>query len=181
MRVLRLVSVLALAGCASGNVPGVQPDVAETVRISGGATGGMQISTNTSAASNVVTVALPLTRIWLVLPSVYDSLGIPVNLVDTKTHVIGNAGYKTRRQLGKVPLSHYINCGNTQGPPSADTYEIQLTVTTQLTPDASATGTVITTTVESLGRAITLSGEYSRCASKGTLESTIIDVIKAKL
>jgi hypothetical protein len=42
------------------------------------------------------------------------------------TGTMGNSSLRVRRRLGDVAISKYINCGNVQGGPSADAYEIQL-------------------------------------------------------
>ena len=86
---------------------------------------------------------------------------------------------KLRRMLGNVPLSRYINCGNAQGPPSADTYEIQASIVTQLRPDGEG-GTTVTTTVQTSGRPVMLAGEYAACSSRGVLEQRIIALIKSR-
>ena len=41
--------------------------------------------------------------------------------------------------------------------------------------------TTITTLVQASARPMTVSGDYSRCSSKGTLEQRIVDVVKARL
>jgi hypothetical protein len=172
--------LLAAAACASPS-GGVAPEHPETVRISGGsAPGTMQITTVTTTAPNVAILAWPVAAVWRVLPRVFDSLGIATNTVDSKSYVMGNAGFRVRRLLGKVPLSKYIDCGNAQGPPSADTYEIQMSIVTQLTPGAG-NATTVTTTLEASGRPITLSSEYSRCTSRGVLEPAIAAVAQARL
>src|SRR6185369_5080988 len=85
-----------------------------------------------SDGAKVTTVAYPVDRVWLVLPAVFDSLGIVLTDFDEKTHVIGNAGMKAHKALGKVSLGTYIDCGATQGFPSADSYDIQMSVMTQI-------------------------------------------------
>ncbi|MDB4877844.1 MAG: hypothetical protein JWM41_4290 [Gemmatimonadetes bacterium] len=179
MRPLLAMMVVALSACASANTP-PHIDAPETVRISGGGTGTMQMSTTPNAAPNVATVAAPIDAVWRAMPLAFDSLGILTNTVDPAAHVIGNTGMKIRRQLGKVPLSKYLDCGSTQGPPSADTYEIQFSVITQLTPAAGG-ATTVTTTIDGRGRPVTMAGEYSRCSSKGTLEQAIAAVARSRV
>jgi hypothetical protein len=84
---------------------------------------------------------------------------------------------KAHKQLGSTPLSKFIDCGNTQGFPSADTYEVQLLVRTQLEGQADGT-TVVATMVEAVGRPMMVAGEYTRCSSKGALEDRIADALK---
>ncbi len=178
--IISLLSAAAIAVESCASVPSSSPaDVLETVRISGTA-GTMQVNTATSTTPTSIALGAPLATLWALLPGVYDSLGIPVNAADNGSHTLGNSGFKLRRQLGRVALSRYINCGNTQGPPSADTYEVQLTVLTQLSPDVPS-GTVISTTVQAAARPITVSAEFSRCASTGALETAIAGALRARL
>lgn len=179
MRGLLLLSLVCVVGCASGNQGASRPDVVETVRISGSGGAG-QVSTTSSTATNVATVPFPLESVWRVLPAVYDSLGIRISAPDAASHTVGNTGFKIRRQLGDVALSKYINCGNAQGPPSADTYEVQMSVTTQLQPSPSG-GTTLMTNVVSSARPIVISGEYANCSSRGTLEAKVVEGVKARL
>jgi hypothetical protein len=176
MRIGLILSLMAVGGCASSGGGSAQPSVPQTVRVSGGGTGGIAINTVANTSANVATVAIPLDRVWRVLPQVYDSIAVPVNTVDLNSHTFGNTEFKLRRQLGKVPLNRYINCGNAQGPPSADTYEIELSVLTTLAADDKG-GTTITTVVESSGRPVTLAGEFSRCSSRGVLEPLIVSLV----
>jgi hypothetical protein len=45
----------------------------------------------------------------------YDSLGIPLTVLDATTHTIGNEGLKARRRIGKTAsfTGDYIKCGTT--------------------------------------------------------------------
>jgi hypothetical protein len=127
-------------------------------------------------------VAFPEDRVWAVMRAVYDSLGIPVASFDASTKTIGNTGLRLKRRLGEVALSKYINCGSTQGFPSADTYEVFLSVTTSVRPAASGPqATQISTTVDGQARPITFSGEPVRCSSLTTLEARIVAVANTLL
>jgi hypothetical protein len=181
MRFALLLSVAMLAGCASSPGSSGPPAPDQTVRIpsSGGGTAtSLSIASSTSAA--VKTLSAPLERIWNVLPAVYDSLGIPVTSRDAATHTIGNSSFKVRRRLGSVPLSRYLECGSTQGAPSADSYEILLSMTTTVQP-GGADATTVTTTVDGMGRPVFVSAEYIHCGSKGGLESRFYDILNAEL
>ena len=179
-RILRLSAIALVAGCASANGSGTPAaDVMQTVRVSTGSGGSMIASTVASTASNIATVNIPVNVAWAVLPWVYDSLGIKVSVADQASHVFGNRTLKLRRQLGTIALSKYINCGNAQGGPSADTYEVQASILTQLLPDTTG-GTRVVTTVETSGRPVMLSGDYANCSSKGLLEQRIVELIKAR-
>jgi hypothetical protein len=176
MRVtLALPLLLLAAGCASGAGVGGRPD--QTVHLADGAGGVLRLR---SDGAKVSTVDYPLERVWRVLPSVFDSLGIALTDLDPSQHQLGNAGMKAHKQLGKVSLTKYLDCGNAQGFPSAETYDIQLSVRTRAESNADG-GTSISTLVEAAGRPMAFAGEYVRCTSKSELETRIVDGVKARL
>ena len=111
---------------------------------------------------------------------VYDSVGLKIASLDSAHHLIGNGDAKMRRQLGGVPLSRFLDCGQTQIGYNADSYDVVLTVKTQLQPDASG-ATVVRTLVTAVAKPVAFSQEYSSCSSTGKLESRVSDVIRAKL
>ena len=131
----------------------------------------------TSASANGGTVAFPQDHVWAIMRTVYDSLGIPIAAFDPASRTIGNNNLRLKRRLGEVALSKYVNCGSTQGFPSADTYEVFLSIVTSVRPDASGPqATQITTTIDGQARPITFSGEPVRCSSLTTLEARIVEI-----
>jgi hypothetical protein len=174
MRFASVLTLIAIAGCASSSTPSMTRTTDIGVVGTGG---GLRIRSNDGA--KVSTLAYPLARVWALLPSVFDSLGIPLTDLDQKTHVIGNSGLKAHKTLGKTALSKLIDCGASQGFPSADTYDIHLSIITQLT--ANEDGTSIGTMVEASGRPMAFPGGYSRCTTTEALENQIVDLVKAKL
>jgi hypothetical protein len=172
MRILVASVMLAsLAGCAS--VPSNAP--AGEVR-----TGTVGLSQNASTSNVSTPVSYSLDQVWRVLPAVYAALGIPVQLIDPKTHQVGNEGFKTRKTLGTTPLSTYIECGKTQIGENADSYDVVLTVLTSVQPGNSG-GSNVVTTIEASAKPVTYSQEYSRCSSKGRLEAQLVDSLMARL
>jgi hypothetical protein len=125
-------------------------------------------------------VAFPVDQVWRVLPAVFDSLGIPVTLLEPARRVIGNPGFKAHRRLGAAALSRYIDCGQAQSFPSADTYDVHLAVHTQLSAGDAGTATVATM-LQASARPMSYGGDYARCSSKGTLESAIATAVKGRL
>ena len=137
---------------------------------------------NISAGSGPNLNALDATpdAIWRVLPAAFDSVGVPVTRLDAAGKVIGNNGFKIRQRLGKVALSRYIDCGETQIGPNADSYEVYLTVLVQVRP-VGTTSSSLVTTFEASARPIAFSQAYSRCSSRGSLETKLLAAIKAQL
>ena len=172
-------------GCASSGGGGATsttpaPTEMETTRIAGG-TGTMTMTTNRDIATNSKTIAYPIDRVWAAVRAAYDSVAVPVAIFEEASHSVGNSALRVRRRLGDVALSKYLNCGSTQGFPSADTYEIQMSVLTQLRSDPQSGGTTILTTVQGQGRPMTISSEFTPCASTGGLETKIVDVVNRAL
>ncbi|MDQ6634727.1 MAG: hypothetical protein M3Z10_08220 [Gemmatimonadota bacterium] len=179
MRDVSLLILLGLGGCASGATI-ERPPTPQTVRVSGSAAGNLSVGMNSTTDAKVTRVTAAPADVWRVLPGVYDSFAIPLSSVDDRTRVLGNTGFNLRRRLGSVPLVRLIDCGTTQGGPSADTYDIRLSVLTQVTP-VEGGGSSIITTVDAMGRPVAFSGEYVRCTSTGSLETRIADAIQAQL
>ena len=107
-------------------------------------------------------------------------VNITLDNLDETRRVVGHSGMKLHRTLGKTLLTKIIDCGSTQGFPSADSYEIQFSIFTQLSNGDNGT-TRLATTVTAVGRPMAFAGEYVRCSTKGALESTIADAIRSRL
>ena len=114
------------------------------------------------------------------LPSVFDSVAIPITTLDPAHKTIGNSGYKIRQRLGKVTLSRYLDCGNTQIGPNADSYDVFLSVITTVTPEGKS-GATLTTAVDAQARPVSFNQAYSHCSSKGGIEMRIADLVTARL
>lgn len=182
MRGIASLSLMMLAACASGGTTSSGTGAPQTTRVMGGgglSTGG-SIRMNATDAASITTVGFPLDVVWRALPAAYDSLKIPLTTLDAKTHHIGNEGMKIRQRLGTVMLSKYIDCGQAQIGPSADSYDVYLNVTTKLSARSGAE-TEIATIVESAAKPLNFGQDYTRCTSKGTIENAISAIVAAKL
>lgn len=179
-RTLFALAVVSILGCASSTPGGLVPTSGPDVRVV--TSGGEKVlaSGSTVVVEGVATVAAPIDKVWAALVPSYDSLAIPLTAIDPAAHMIGNGGFIVHRKLGNARLSQYINCGNAQGGPSADSYEINLSVTTSLAAAQSA-GTVVTTRVNAVGKPASLSGDYMPCATTGGLETRLVRLIEAQL
>jgi hypothetical protein len=175
-----LFTFIALSGCTSAQTPIERPATTETVRIVGSGAGDIAVRMAAATEAHSTTISAPVSDVWPVMSAVYDSFGIPIGKLDQQGHVIGNEGFNLRRRLGSVPLARLIDCGNTQGGPSAENYDIRLSVLTLVRP-GEAGSTTIATAIDAMGRPMAFSGEYVRCSSTGVLESRIADAVKAQL
>lgn len=179
MRCLLLCSTIALAACASG-ATNTSGSTQATARVSGGGSGTTNVRMDATNVASVSRVAYPIDRVWRLMPSVYDSLGITLTTLDGTKHFVGNEGMKVRQKLKGVALSTYIDCGSAQIGPSADSYDVFLAVTTVLRA-VTPMETEIATTVESAAKPITFAQDYSRCATKGKIETAISAIVAARL
>ncbi|MDA1082575.1 MAG: hypothetical protein O2973_13070 [Gemmatimonadetes bacterium] len=178
MRSVSAIFLLATAACASGGTSaGGSSPATQTFGIAGSASDRLTISPSTGP--NINTVAFAPDMIWRILPAAFDSVSVPVTHVDPASKTIGNSGFKTRLRLGKTPLSRFIECGTTQIGPNADSYDVYMTLLVQVVPDG--TGSRLVTTFEASARPISFSQSYSRCSSRGTLESRLLAAITAQL
>ncbi len=133
------------------------------------------LRTRGGEAEKTSSVDVPIAQAWRVLPQIYDSLGIALTDIDPADHTLGNTGMKAYKHLGGVPLSTYLECGSTQAFPSADTYQVQLSVRTSA--ESSGEITMLSTLVEAVARPLAFGGEYVRCSSRGVLEAKIAAMI----
>jgi len=177
MRRIILMFAATLAGCATGHSGTVQPS-SETVRVVGSSSSNLRMTP--SEGAKAIEIPASIDRVWKVLPQIYDSLGIEIDNLDEARRVIGHSGMKLHRQLGKTLLTKIIDCGSTQGFPSADSYEIQFSVFTHVTAGENATSKVATK-ITAVGRPMAFAGEYVKCSTKGTLEATIAEAVKTRL
>lgn len=183
MRSTAILSFAVLAACSSHAPPAASPSTGGTVRVTGGTNAGNTVSSMRTGDRNdlyVDTLWVPLDRVWRVMPAVYNALEIQITTFDAEKNTIGNAGMKVYRRLGKTPLTRYLDCGRTQIGQSAESYDIQMSVLTRLTPVDSGR-TVVSTNIEAAGRPMQFAGGETQCRTKGALEGELLLVLKARL
>jgi hypothetical protein len=174
---LVLVALTACASSGGSATPASGSPASQTVRIDG--VGSLNVRGSDPSAS-VKTLPFAIADVWRVLPAVYDSLGIPVTRAEQAQYTIANDGMKVRARLGKASLSRYLDCGNTQMGPSADNYEVYLTIGTMLRSTGPAT-TVVETALDASARPIQFAQAPSKCSSRGELEPRVFAMLMAML
>lgn len=183
MRRLASLCLFSMAACAgTGGSPSPEAGPAEQhVQVS---TAGSQ--TNLGSSLNLVPAsglsshqfAAPIEKVWKVLPAVFDSIAVPVALLDAQRHTIGNNGFKVRGKLGKVGLARYIDCGTTQIGPNAESYDITLTLTTTLTSTPGG-ATSMSMNLLSSAKPLAFGQDPFPCSSRGALEQRVTDLVNA--
>jgi hypothetical protein len=176
MRHLVPFAFVLLGACASSHAAPTARPSTQTVASARNSS----ISMSATPTADVTHLAWSADAVWRILPSVFDSMSVPVATIDQVRKTIGNPSWKTRARLGKAPLSRYLDCGNTQIGPNADSYDVLLSVLTTVTPEG-ANGATLTTIVEAQAKPVTYNQAYSRCSSKGGIEMRIAELVKARL
>jgi hypothetical protein len=183
MRALALPLAALIAATTACSASGTASSVA---RASGpaqrpvGTIDGANIVITAASTPDVSTLAAPMAQSWNALRAAYDSLGIPVTSQDPQRRIIGNEAWKVRQRIARTPLSRFLDCGSSQIGPNADSYDVVLFVQSQLLP-ADAGSTKLSTIVEAQARPATYNQAWSRCSTKGALETRIADLVKAQL
>jgi hypothetical protein len=175
MRIPAFLCLVALAACGSTVASSGQGD--QTIGLD--AAGGSNMRLLASDGPHVEAVKGSREEVFRMLPAIYDTLGIKVTDLNPEQYFIGNSAFKVRRMMGNVMLTRYLDCGSAQGFPSAETYDIQMSIRTTVTASPSG-GSSLATLVEAVGRPVAFAGEYVRCSTKGALEKAIADAVKAR-
>jgi hypothetical protein len=177
MRYRVLGLALAVAACSSSHSAAPDLGVAQHTFAIAGDAGAMTVVK--TADAQTASLAGSVDDAWTALPQVLDSLGVRATLIDPAQHLAGVEQIKIRVNLGKTPLSRYLDCGQTQIGPNADSYEVLLTVKSRIT--SAAVGSQLSTIVDAVARPIAFRQNYSSCSSTGLLESRIADGVKKRL
>jgi hypothetical protein len=178
---LRALPLLAAAACASSGAAGSSAPVETTrtvVTSASPTTSDIELVKDTRLAVHR-TSASP-DRVWAALPAALADLGLTggPQAGQTRTYLASIAS--VRRQLNKVPLSRYLDCGTTpSGAYGADTHLIRLQVTSIVEPEGQ--GARVRSQV--LARATSVEGSSGMmdCSTTGVLEARLGALLEARL
>src|SRR5258708_7190117 len=176
MRGIMMISLVACLGCASSKPSAPAPALPTPEAVP------PSIDPRVADAVPLTPTAMPAPPdiVWNALPAAYDSLGIRLNVVDPREHLIGNQGMKLRQRLGTTRLSKYIDCGNAQIGPSADSYDVLMSVMTHVGVNAQGV-TVVSIRVLAAARPPAFSQDYRRCTSTGEIEKRMFELVTASI
>lgn len=179
--------VLAAAGCATAAEPattrGPERVTRKTTVIStvdaGGGSKVTSVTTNSYAAATETQIARAPDAVFGVLAGVYEDLGITVGTIDAPNRTTGNTQIRARGRLGRVPISTYLDCGNTglQGA-AANSFPVRLSVLSSVTPEGE--GSRLRTVVGGVYTSAESSGAVN-CSSTGELEGAIARAVQARI
>ncbi len=178
-----LLAASAIAACAptTSSLPSAGPTQTTTsVTTGGGANLDITMHADNRPSSNTVQAAPE--RVWAVMPAVFEGLKIPVGTLDQNSRVIGNRRIETNSgRIAGGRASMYLNCGNTGlGSPVADSYQVNLSVLTQIVP-APGGSTQVQTSIDANATQRGVSSAPVRCASTGRLEQQIATAVQQHL
>ena len=175
MHRLALLVLAGLLACGGTSTTSGRRDTT-SVTVGGAEGGTLRVRNDVETTSS--TIALPVDKVWALLPQAFDSIGVPVTVRDPRQFLLGADGAKVRQRIGGVPLSRYFDCGTTQVGANADSYELVLTVMARLKP-AEGGRTTMEVTVKARARPVAFSQGYSDCQSKATtLDDRLAGVVQ---
>ena len=177
MRQAMVAAFVVLAGCASGGTGTrtAAPGTEQTTRITSDA-GTAELRTTRSDPTAAFAIAAPPERVFRALSTVYQDLGLTVNVLDTQGRRLGVESGRIRRQLGGQRLSRYLECGERLGGRVAETDDITFTLMTDVAADGQ--NSTLRTRVEATARPIGVSGNPITCATTGNLEERIVSMVR---
>lgn len=184
-QVLLLAAVTA-AGCASGASGGASatPNVTMTPvtqRIVTPAGSMLSINTVDVNAGHAQIIIGTMDAAWTALNVTYSDLKIPITTLVDAQHLVGTESFKVRRRVGDIPMQRILDCGNAQGIPNAETYDIVMSISSYLTPNPKG-GLNLITRIDATGRSPSFARENAvACHSSGTLEKDIAERVRRKL
>jgi hypothetical protein len=174
-RLLSPLLVATLAACASGSGTGPVRAARPIPELSVPGLHGA-LDPNSEVPSSTMQLAASPDSVWNALVKVYGELGLPVTGINTDTKVLDSVDQRLRT-VGGRRLTDLVDCGGSYG--SASTYDIYLTVRTQLGAGDSG-GTLGTTQVAASAKPPTGSSRI-QCASSGGLEQMIATKLREAL
>ena len=180
-----LVAAVTATGCASGSSSGAPatPNVTVTPVTQRIVTPGTTLNINTvdvNAGYSQVVIGT-MDAAWTALNVVYSDLKIPITTLVDAQHLLGNESFKVRRRVGDIPMHQILDCGNAQGIPNAETYDILMTISSFLAPNPKG-GINLITRIDATGRSPNFARENAvACHSSGSLEKDIAERARKKL
>lgn len=112
-------------------------------------------------------------EVFPLVAKVYDELGIPIEMLQTSSFILGNNSFRARRQIGKIPMARIVDCGASATGARANSDVIIFNLKTQIRevgPNSVVVETSLSATAQSVEGAST---NTVGCSSRGELEKRI--------
>lgn len=180
-RVLRALGgalLTVLAACASGGAGNPGADMAMRTTTIGGVGSAMAMNLIARESAVNVEIGAAPADVFDALAAAYDALSVPRSRVEREQKLLGAEGLKARRVLGSRQLRALFDCGGTPGMPNAETYDLQITMLSQVS--ARGTGSVVSTIVSATATSASFNGAPVNCSSNGVLEEELSKLLRAR-
>lgn len=176
---LALTVAGALGACAS-TPPNAESNQSRVRVQSGDVRGTMALDLETRNRAQSVNNDVPLTTVaaFDALPDAYRRLGITtVGVVDTAggVYTVGVRNLRVHGSIGGVQLSTYLDCGSAPMHTPANSYDVNLTATSYVTP--SGQGSTVHTLVMATARDPLSNTPSVQCSSTGQFEKSIANML----
>jgi len=183
MSVVAVPLVISLAGAlgACASTPRNSETDQSRVRVqSGDIRGTMALDVETQNHAATINADVPLTAVaaFDALPDVYRRLGITqVAVVDTSggVYTVGVRNLRVHGSIGGEPLSKYLDCGSAPMHTPANSYDVNLSATSYVTP--AGQGSTVHTLVNATARDPLTNSPPVACSSTGVFESTVSNML----
>jgi hypothetical protein len=176
-----LASTLGSLGCASGGGSAGAPPIESSrtvVSTPANASADVELYRDTRLAAHVV--KSPPADVWKALPAAYADLGLTGGPAIGQQQTFAAVLPTVRRQLNKVPLSRFLDCGTTAaGVSGADVHMVRLQVSSIVEPQPA--GTRVRTQVLARATSVENSNGAMDCSSTGVLEQRLAQALDARL
>ena len=172
-RLLPVFTALAAIACASSTTPPPVPDRIVMVDEKLGT-----IRTPTDRVRTILTA--PVDQAWDAVASSYTMLKINRTIDDRATGQQGNRSFVMSRKFFNRPVSDYFNCGDDPfAGPNANLHPVTASIVTTVRPEGS--GTLVETMVSGTLVKQGASSAQIFCATTGTFESHLAEMIQSRL
>lgn len=142
--------------------------------------GGALVTLDTRQPRNIESLAIsaPAGRAFEAVRAAYDSLGIPVGAIDSRTLTLGNNGYRMRNSIAGVRMSRYFDCGGgANTAPNAERYTVHIIIASQI--KSAGKDAEVRTALDATARPEGMTVSSVRCASTARLERQIAAIANA--
>ena len=176
---LALTVASALGACAS--TPPNSESNQSRVRVqSGDVRGTMALDVETRNHAATINTDVPLTTVaaFDALPDVYRRLGISqVAVVDTSggVYTVGVRNLRVHGSIGGEQLSTYVDCGSAPMHTPANSYDVNLSATSYMTP--AGQGSTVHTLVTATARDPLSNSAPVECSSTGRFEKSVANML----
>ena len=129
----------------------------------------------------VRTFAGPRDRVFAAVDSAMTSLGIPLDIRDAASGVVGTGRLKTQRRLAGVPMSRWLDCGVGARGSTADVYQVSLALLGMVRArqaDSVEVRVAFAAGAQDFSGPL---GDPISCSSTGALEERVLNAVAARL